>query len=42
MQDLELVLDWAQGRAKDRAIGQGNLFDMMLGGPPRQPRHGWV
>ncbi|HSM84236.1 MAG TPA: OB-fold nucleic acid binding domain-containing protein [Nodosilinea sp.] len=32
MQDLELVLDWAQGRAKDREIGQGNLFDMMLGG----------
>lgn len=32
MQDLELVIDWAQSRAKDRAIGQGNLFDMMLGG----------
>ncbi|MEO0825027.1 MAG: OB-fold nucleic acid binding domain-containing protein [Cyanobacteria bacterium J06635_15] len=32
MQDLELVLDWAQGRAKDRAIGQGNLFDMLGGG----------
>ena len=32
MQDLELVIDWAQGRAKDREIGQGNLFDMMLGG----------
>lgn len=30
-QDLELVIDWAQGRAKDREIGQGNLFDMMLG-----------
>ncbi|PSR15683.1 trans-splicing intein-formed DNA polymerase III subunit alpha C-terminal partner DnaE-C [filamentous cyanobacterium CCP3] len=32
MQDLALVIDWAQGRAKDREIGQGNLFDMMLGG----------
>ena len=32
MQDLELVLEWAQSRAKDREIGQGNLFDMMLGG----------
>jgi DNA polymerase III subunit alpha len=31
MQDLEFVIDWAQGRAKDREIGQGNLFDMMLG-----------
>ncbi|MCU0523895.1 MAG: DNA polymerase III subunit alpha [Elainella sp. Prado103] len=29
MQDLELVLDWAQSRAKDRAIGQGNLFDLL-------------
>ncbi|MBD2106755.1 DNA polymerase III subunit alpha [Nodosilinea sp. FACHB-13] len=36
MQDLELVLDWAQGRAKDREIGQGNLFDMMLGGGDTQ------
>ncbi|NCJ07167.1 trans-splicing intein-formed DNA polymerase III subunit alpha C-terminal partner DnaE-C [Synechococcales cyanobacterium C] len=26
--DLELVLEWAQSRAKDRAIGQGNLFDL--------------
>ena len=25
--DLELVLDWAQSRAKDRASGQVNLFD---------------
>lgn len=26
-QDLELVFDWAQARARDRASGQGNLFD---------------
>ncbi len=32
MQDLELVLEWAQGRAKDREIGQGNLLDMLGGG----------
>ncbi|MFH7242474.1 MAG: OB-fold nucleic acid binding domain-containing protein [Spirulina sp.] len=32
MQHLALMIDWAQGRAKDREIGQGNLFDMMLGG----------
>jgi DNA polymerase-3 subunit alpha len=32
MQDLPLVVDWAQSRAKDREVGQGNLFDMMLGG----------
>jgi DNA polymerase III subunit alpha len=31
MQDLELVIDWAQSRAKDRAIGQGNLFDLLGG-----------
>ncbi len=36
MHDLELVVDWAQGRAKDRDIGQGNLFDMMLGGGDTQ------
>lgn len=27
--DLELVLEWAQSRAKDRASGQGNLFDFL-------------
>jgi DNA polymerase-3 subunit alpha len=32
MHDLEFVLDWAQSRAKDRAIGQGNLLDMLGGG----------
>ncbi|MDB9529060.1 trans-splicing intein-formed DNA polymerase III subunit alpha C-terminal partner DnaE-C [Oscillatoria sp. CS-180] len=31
MHDLEFVLDWAQSRAKDRAIGQGNLLDMLGG-----------
>lgn len=30
--DLELILEWAQSRARDRASGQGNLFDL-LGGP---------
>jgi DNA polymerase III subunit alpha len=32
VQDLELMLEWAQSRARDRAIGQGNLFDLMGGG----------
>ncbi len=31
MHDLELVVEWAQGRAKDREVGQGNIFDMMSG-----------
>ncbi|BAZ37422.1 DNA polymerase III alpha subunit [Calothrix sp. NIES-4101] len=30
--DLELVYNWAQSRAKDRATGQGNLFDLLGGG----------
>jgi DNA polymerase III subunit alpha len=34
MHDLELVLEWAQSRAKDRAVGQGNLFDLFGGGDP--------
>jgi DNA polymerase-3 subunit alpha len=29
MADLELVLDWAQSRARDRASGQGNLLDLL-------------
>mgnify|MGYP001828070327 CR=1 FL=1 len=28
IKDMELVLDWAQSRARDREIGQGNLFDL--------------
>ena len=31
-QDLPLVLEWAQARAKDRAVGQVNLFEMLAGG----------
>jgi len=27
--DLDLLLDWASSRAKDRDSGQGNLFDLM-------------
>jgi DNA polymerase-3 subunit alpha len=29
MADLDLILDWASSRARDRASGQGNLFDLM-------------
>ncbi|MFB2737473.1 helix-hairpin-helix domain-containing protein [Umezakia ovalisporum] len=36
--DLELVYDWAQSRAKDRASGQGNLFDL-LGGNSANTNH---
>jgi DNA polymerase-3 subunit alpha len=35
-QDLELVMDWAQSRAKDRASGQGSLFDLLGGGGATQ------
>ncbi|MCT0219300.1 DNA polymerase III subunit alpha [Synechococcus sp. CS-1329] len=28
MADLDLVLDWASSRARDRLSGQGNLFDL--------------
>lgn len=31
-EDLPLVLEWAQSRAKDRASGQGNLLDLLGGG----------
>ena len=30
--DLDLQLDWAASRARDRLSGQGNLFDLMGGG----------
>ncbi len=29
MADLDLVMEWASARARDRASGQGNLFDLM-------------
>ncbi|AFY58726.1 hypothetical protein Riv7116_6385 [Rivularia sp. PCC 7116] len=31
IEDLEFVYDWAQSRARDRASGQGNLFDLLGG-----------
>jgi len=31
MADLDLVLEWAGSRARDRASGQGNLFDLLGG-----------
>lgn len=31
MHDLDLVVSWAQDRAKDKAIGQGSLFDLLEG-----------
>jgi DNA polymerase III subunit alpha len=34
MADLDLVLDWAASRARDRASGQGNLFDLLSGAAP--------
>lgn len=35
--DLDVILDWVQSRAHDRAVGQGNLFDMMGGGSEGGP-----
>ena len=32
MADLDLVLEWSSSRARDRASGQGNLFDLLSGG----------
>ncbi len=34
MADLDLVLDWAASRARDRASGQGNLFDLLSAAAP--------
>ena len=31
IKDLALVYDWAQSRAKDKATGQGNIFDLLGG-----------
>ncbi len=32
LEDLKLVLDWSQSRARERASGQGSLFDLLAGG----------
>ncbi len=31
MADLDLIIDWASSRARDRLSGQGNLFDLEVG-----------
>lgn len=38
-EDLPLVMDWAQSRAKDRASGQGNLFDLFGDGNDTAESH---
>ncbi|MEC4819460.1 MAG: trans-splicing intein-formed DNA polymerase III subunit alpha C-terminal partner DnaE-C [Scytonema sp. PMC 1069.18] len=40
LRDLELVYEWAQSRARDRATGQGNLFDLLGGGFASTPTPG--
>jgi DNA polymerase III subunit alpha len=37
IKDLELVVDWAQSRAKDRDSGQTNLLDLLSGGLTNTP-----
>lgn len=32
IEDLGFVIDWAQSRARDREMGQGNLLDLLGGG----------
>ncbi len=31
LKDAELIYEWAQSRAKDKATGQGNIFDLLGG-----------
>jgi DNA polymerase-3 subunit alpha len=40
MADLDLVLEWASSRARDRASGQGNLLDLLGGAGPAGPSAG--
>jgi DNA polymerase III subunit alpha len=40
MKDLELMVEWAQGRARDRASGQGNLFDLLGASDASAPKGG--
>jgi DNA polymerase-3 subunit alpha len=37
MADLDLVLEWANSRARDRASGQGSLLDLLGGGGEQTP-----
>ena len=40
MADLDLVLEWASSRARDRASGQGSLLDLLGGGAAQAPGGG--
>lgn len=37
MRDLEFLLDWASSRAKDREIGQADIFSLLGGGASETP-----
>ena len=39
--DLELLLPWAQSRAKDKEIGQGSLFDLLGDSNKSSSNEGW-
>ncbi|MDY6783160.1 MAG: OB-fold nucleic acid binding domain-containing protein [Cyanobacteriota bacterium] len=41
LEDLELVLSWAQNRAKEREVGQTNLFDFAAGAAPETVNSGF-
>jgi hypothetical protein len=34
--DLDVLLDWAASRSRDRTSGQGNLFDLLKGPRPQE------
>jgi DNA polymerase III subunit alpha len=39
--DLEVIIPWSQSKAKEKAIGQGNLFDLLLGGDSKPETGGF-
>uniref|UniRef100_UPI00286D6ECB DNA polymerase III subunit alpha n=1 Tax=Chamaesiphon sp. VAR_69_metabat_338 TaxID=2964704 RepID=UPI00286D6ECB len=39
--DLEVIIPWSQSKAKEKAIGQGNLFDLLLGGDSKPEAGGF-
>jgi DNA polymerase III subunit alpha len=39
--DLDVIIPWSQSKAKEKAIGQGNLFDLLLGGDSKPEAGGF-